>query len=106
MTTMNLEILANSITIVFTLSGLFFFIAGFVGLVRFPDIFSRMHALAKADNIGLGLIIIGLLPQMSSLFQAIQALLIWGLVMISGTVSSYLISNSIKGNSNDFYNRG
>lgn len=32
------------------LTGLFFFIAGSVGLLRLPDVYSRLHALTKADN--------------------------------------------------------
>ncbi|MCZ8150391.1 MAG: monovalent cation/H(+) antiporter subunit G, partial [Roseomonas sp.] len=39
-------------------AGAFFFIAGTVGLVRFPDMLSRVHALTKADNLGLGLIVL------------------------------------------------
>jgi len=34
----------------------FFFLAGTVGLLRFPDVHSRLHALTKADNLGLGLL--------------------------------------------------
>ncbi len=33
---------------------LFFFTAGTIGLVRLPDLHSRLHALTKADNVGLG----------------------------------------------------
>ena len=36
--------------------GVFFFLAGTVGLLRFPDTLTRLHALTKADNLGLGLI--------------------------------------------------
>lgn len=89
--------LANLWTIIFTTSGLFFFAAGTVGLLRFPDVFSRLHALTKADNLGLGLIVLGLLPQMTSLFDAIQIFLTWLLVMIFGAVASYLIANQALG---------
>ena len=38
-------------------AGLFFFLAGSIGLLRLPDLYSRLHALTKADNLGLGLLI-------------------------------------------------
>jgi multicomponent Na+:H+ antiporter subunit G len=38
------------------LVGAFFFFAGTVGLLRFPDVYTRLHALAKADNLGLGFV--------------------------------------------------
>ncbi len=85
----------NILTVVLTLVGLFFFLAGTLGLLRFPDVYSRLLALTKADNIGLGLMVIGVLPQMVSLFDALQLLLIWTFVMIAGAVTGYLVGNSI-----------
>ena len=84
---------ADIVTVLLTSAGMFFFFAGTVGLLRFPDVFSRLHALTKADNLGLGLVVLGLLPQMLSIFVAVQMLLIWVLVMMTGAVSSYLIAN-------------
>ena len=54
-------------TIVAICAGAVFFMAGTVGLLRFPDSFTRLHALTKADNLGLGLIVLGLLPQADGL---------------------------------------
>ena len=50
-------------TIVAVIAGAFLFMAGTVGLLRFPDTLSRLHALTKVDNLGLGLIVAGLMPQ-------------------------------------------
>ena len=59
--------LADIFTLVAVTPGGFFFLAGSVGLLRFPNPLSRLHALTKADNLGLGLIVLGLLPQAGSL---------------------------------------
>ena len=64
-----------------------------LGLLRFTDSFSRLHALTKADNLGLGLITIGLVPQVETNFEVLQLIITWALVMISGAVSSFLIAN-------------
>ena len=42
------------------LGGAAFFLAGTLGLLRFPDVYTRLHALTKADNVGLGLVVGGL----------------------------------------------
>src|SRR3990172_10797334 len=55
---MNIIELISSLLII---SGGFFFFAGTIGLLRFPDVYTRLHALTKADNLGLGLTIAGLL---------------------------------------------
>jgi multicomponent Na+:H+ antiporter subunit G len=72
-------------TIIAVSAGAVFFLAGVVGLLRFPDTLSRLHALTKADNVGLGLIVIGLLPQAGSLFAALKLLLVWMLVLLAGS---------------------
>ena len=86
---------ANSITLVFTLAGLFFFFAGTLGLLRFPDTLCRLHALTKADNLGLGFIVLGLLPQMTSMADALQLLMIWPLVMAASATGCFLIANRV-----------
>ena len=48
------------------IAGALFFLAGTLGLLRFPDVYTRLHALTKADNVGLGLILSGLALQSSS----------------------------------------
>ena len=67
--------LLDLFTAVALLLGALFFLAGVVGLLRFPDTLSRLHALTKADNVGLGLIVIGLLPQAGSVLAAMKLLL-------------------------------
>lgn len=73
------------------LLGLLFFFAGSVGLLRFPDQFSRLHAVTKADTLGLGLVVLGLSLQ-SSWRESVLMLLIWLLLMLSGAVSCQLLA--------------
>ena len=74
------------------LGGLAFYLAGSVGLLRLPDLYSRLHALTKADNLGLGLLVAGLLPQAATLAQGLKMLLVWLLVLGASAVSAYLIA--------------
>jgi multicomponent Na+:H+ antiporter subunit G len=85
----------NIFSLIFCSAGLFFFIAGTVGLIRFPDTLSRLHALTKADNLGLGLIIIGLIPHLSSLLDVFRLLLVWLLIIFSSAACSYLIASQV-----------
>ncbi len=41
------------IAIVLILSAVFFLTAGTIGLLRFPDFYSRMHSTGKSDTLGL-----------------------------------------------------
>ncbi|MCA3304122.1 MAG: monovalent cation/H(+) antiporter subunit G [Roseomonas sp.] len=78
------------------LAGAFFFIAGTLGLLRFGDTLSRVHALTKADNLGLGLIVLGLLPLADNLADALKLLLIWALVLLGGTTAAQLVASAVR----------
>ncbi len=78
--------------IVLITAGQLFFAAGSIGLLRLPDMHSRLHALTKADNLGLGLLAGGVALIGGSLTMALQLLLIWLLVMIASAASAHLIS--------------
>jgi multicomponent Na+:H+ antiporter subunit G len=82
-------------SVVFCLVGGFFFLAGTVGMIRFPDAMSRMHALSKADNLGLGFIVLGLSLRSMVLPVIIKLLIIWLMVMMASSTAVYLIGNSI-----------
>jgi len=81
---------------VFTISmvsfGAFFFLAGTVGLLRFPDTLTRLHALTKADNLGLGLVALGLLPWTDGILGAFKILSVWILVQFAGSTVAQLIA--------------
>lgn len=79
------------ITAILMMAGGFFFLAGTVGLLRFPDLFSRLHALTKADNLGLGLLVLGLLFQVESVWEGLKLGLIWGFALLAGSTGCYVI---------------
>ncbi|MGK2953198.1 MAG: monovalent cation/H(+) antiporter subunit G [Thiobacillus sp.] len=80
------------------LVGAVFFFAGTVGLLRFPDIYTRLHALAKADNLGLGFIVLGLLLQTSSPATALKLVLIWLLALAASATVGFLIARRARQN--------
>jgi multicomponent Na+:H+ antiporter subunit G len=83
--------LLNIFTIAAVSGGAFFFLAGTVGLLRFPDTLTRLHALTKADNLGLGLVVLGLLPRAQGPLEALKLVTVWLLVLLaSGTVSQLI----------------
>ena len=61
-----MSVALDILTITAVSAGAFFFLSGTVGLLRFPDPLTRLHALTKADNLGLGLVVLGLLPRASA----------------------------------------
>jgi len=89
--------MADYATYAFTAIGLFFFLAGSVGFLRFPDIFSRLHALTKADNLGLGFIALGVTFQAASWRDVALIVLVWALMLLAaGTVSQLVARGALR----------
>ena len=83
-------------TVVLVTSGAFFFLAGTVGLLRFPDTLSRLHALTKADNLGLGLVVLGLLPWTDGPLGALKLVCIWLLAQFAAATVAQLIGRAVQ----------
>jgi len=84
----------DALAILAIFSGLFFFLSGSIGLLRLPDLFSRLHALAKADNVGLALVALGVIMLEPVLINDIKIVIIWLLVMAASAISSHLVARS------------
>jgi multicomponent Na+:H+ antiporter subunit G len=84
--------LVDLFTVVAVCAGGFFFLAGTVGLLRFPDALTRLHALTKADNLGLGLVVIGLLPHVDDVLGGLKLVAIWLLALLASGAVSQLIA--------------
>jgi multicomponent Na+:H+ antiporter subunit G len=84
--------LLEGICAAFLLVGAAFFIAANVGLLRFPDVYTRLHALAKVDNLGLGFLLLGLLLQAESISAALKLVLVWLLAQAASAATCFLIA--------------
>jgi multicomponent Na+:H+ antiporter subunit G len=83
-------------TIVAVTAGAFFFLAGTVGLLRFPDVLTRLHALTKADNLGLGFVVLGLLAQADSVLAALKLVAVWLLAQLAGATVTQMVARAVR----------
>jgi multicomponent Na+:H+ antiporter subunit G len=83
------------VSIFLCVTGGFFFLAGTVGILRFPDTLTRLHALTKADNLGVGFIVLGLVVQAEAVPVVLKLILIWLLTLLGGTTACYLIGRHV-----------
>jgi multicomponent Na+:H+ antiporter subunit G len=91
-----MKVLADIVTVLAVVAGAIFFLAGTVGLLRFPDSLTRLHALTKADNLGLGLVVLGLLPQVDGALAALKLVAVWLLAQLAGATVSQMIVRSMR----------
>ena len=84
--------LIDTISWIALLAGGFFVAVGAVGLVRFPDVYSRMHAAGVTDTAGAGLILVGLMIQAGATLVTVKLVLVLGLLLFTGPVATHALA--------------
>jgi multicomponent Na+:H+ antiporter subunit G len=87
----NVNVLELASAVLLMIGGTLFF-AGTIGLLRFPDVYSRLHALTKADNVWLGFVASGLALESVDIVVVLKLGIIWALVLVSSSISSQLVA--------------
>jgi multicomponent Na+:H+ antiporter subunit G len=79
---------------VLVLLGSFFTVVGAVGMVRMPEIFTRMHAASVIDTLGVGLLIAGLVLQAGFTLVTLKLIFVLGLFLITGPVITHALAQA------------
>jgi multicomponent Na+:H+ antiporter subunit G len=76
--------------------GTFFILSGSIGIIRFPDVYTRLHAATKASTLGVASILIGAFIYMAYDEHIISGKLILGIifVLLTAPVSGHMISRA------------
>jgi multicomponent Na+:H+ antiporter subunit G len=80
------------IVAIFLFGGLFFFMVGTLGIIRFPDVFTRAHSAAKCDTLGAILCLSSLVILEGISFVSLKIILILVFVWISNPTATHLIA--------------
>ena len=76
------------------LAGALFALLGAVGVLRMPDVFTRMQASTKASTLGLGCLLIGAALQMGDFGSFIRVLSIGAFVLLTTPVAAHVIARA------------
>jgi len=82
------------IAVMFFTGGLFFLAVGTIGLLRMPDVYTRMHATAKCDTLGTALTLLGAALISHSLESVIKLMMLWALVWVISPTATHMIAGT------------
>lgn len=74
--------------------GSFFLVVGAIGLIRMPDIFTRMHAVSVSETMGVGLMLGGLMIQGGFTFVTFKLVCLFLLIFFTSPVASHAIARA------------
>lgn len=90
-----MELLRDIVAWVLVLGGCFFTIAGAIGLVRLPDVYTRVHSAGLVDTVGAGLLLFGLTLYGGFTIVTIKLLLILAFIFFTSPTSSNAFANAV-----------
>jgi len=94
-----MELLIELVVVVLLFGGTFFFTTATLGLLRFPDLFTRLHATGKGDTLGIGLILTGLAIYIGPSPITVKIVLVLTFILLTSPVGTHCICRAV-------YNQG
>ena len=91
------SVILHGVVGVLGLAGAGFFLVGTFGLLRLPDFYSRVHAVAKCDTVGAGLILLALAIHVAPHPEALKILALLVLVLLSSPTSGHALARAAYG---------
>lgn len=89
-----MELAFDAVSWVLLLAGSFFIVSGSLGLLRLPDVYSRMHAAGVTDTLGTGLFLGGLMVQGGLTLVTVKLLMILGFILFTSPTSTHALANA------------
>ncbi|MFH1151005.1 MAG: monovalent cation/H(+) antiporter subunit G [Actinomycetota bacterium] len=84
----------NTLTVIFGLIGLYFFVVGTVGLLRCPDLYARLHPSTKCDTLGACSVTLALMIQLGFSMVTLKLLVVVFFLLLSSAVCGHAIGRS------------
>jgi multicomponent Na+:H+ antiporter subunit G len=85
------RLIIDTLTILFLAGGAFFMITGVVGLLKFPDFYTRLHATGKCDTLGQIFIIVGCMIYTGFSFITVKLFLVAAFYLLAGPAATHAI---------------
>lgn len=79
---------------IFLVFGCFFIVVASIGIIRFPDFYSRMHPAGKTDTLGQSMVLIGLMIYEGFSLVSVKLLIIIIFIFIANPTATHAIANA------------
>jgi multicomponent Na+:H+ antiporter subunit G len=89
-----MDIVINIISGLCLFIGSFLCVSGGIGILRFPDFYTRMHAVGVAETLGASMILIGLMMHSTDFLVFVKLVMILLLILLIGPTTSHVLAKA------------
>jgi len=85
------------------LGGLFFMLVGTIGVLRMPDVYTRLHAAGMTDTLGAGFLLLGMCFQTGFTLLTLRLLLVYAFLLFTSPIGTHALARAaLSGNVEPF----
>ena len=89
-----IDLIVEVLSWISILGGLFFMIVGTIGVVRMPDVYTRLHAAGMTDTMGAGLLLLGMCFQAGLTLVLVRLVLIYAFLLFTSPISTHALASA------------
>ena len=89
-----MEVLVDLLSWASILAGLFFMITGTIGVLRMPDVYTRLHAAGMTDTMGAGFLILGMCLQAGVGLLALRLILVYVFLTFTSPIGTHALARA------------
>ena len=75
-------------------AGLFFMLVGSIGVLRMPDVYTRLHAAGMTDTLGAGFLILGMCFQTGFTLLTLRLLLVYAFLLFTSPIGTHALARA------------
>jgi multicomponent Na+:H+ antiporter subunit G len=76
------------------LGGLFFILVGTLGVLRMPDVYTRLHAAGMTDTMGAAFMILGMCFQAGLHLLTLRLLLVYAFLLFTSPIATHAVARA------------
>jgi multicomponent Na+:H+ antiporter subunit G len=89
-----MEILVDALSWISILIGIFFMLVGTIGVLRMPDVFTRLHAAGMTDTMGAGFLILGMSFQAGITLNLARLIFIYAFLLFTSPIGTHALARA------------
>jgi multicomponent Na+:H+ antiporter subunit G len=89
-----LQVVLDVLSWISILGGLFFIVVGTLGVLRMPDVYTRLHAAGMTDTMGAGLLILGMCFQTGLSLLTLRFLMVYAFILFTSPISTHALARA------------
>jgi multicomponent Na+:H+ antiporter subunit G len=76
------------------LGGIFFMMVGTVGVLRMPDVYTRLHAAGMTDTMGAGLLLLGMCFQAGLTLVLVRLIVVYAFLLFTSPIGTHALASA------------